>query len=386
MDSFKLINNLKSKITNTDTKASMIGSNIIKIKTILLIIFSVINIYTLYRTFKLNSKIEQIYHSFSNLNIVTKNNNNLVGIINNMNGKDTNNENILGEYIRLQNDFCENPSKYLVPNYEELITLTNFNFKDISYQIYVYKKHDNYMSNEIIQTGKYEPGPMSQFLEALEYYGKTRNISNNKDIFMLDVGGNIGAHTSLIGKKGYSVVTFEASPRNYYILKKNYCNINRNSNIILINKAVSNQERNCSYYSQVTGIGNGILLCDYEKNSIRIQGLEFRKSFEVSLTKLSNFIPYFSNKNLALIKLDIEGAEPIAIQDGIEFVNKLHVPFIFSEYNPDYIMKHNSDPKKFLSYFVDNGYKISNNGFFGEYFNSVEDVISGNLYFTYQYN
>lgn len=57
---------------------------------------------------------------------------------------------------------------------------------------------------------------------------------------MLDIGGNIGAHTSFIGKHGYSVITFEASPRNYYILKKNYCNINRNSNIVLINKAVSN--------------------------------------------------------------------------------------------------------------------------------------------------
>ena len=37
---------------------------------------------------------------------------------------------------------------------------------------------------------------------------------------MLDIGGNIGAHTSFIGKHGYSVITFEALPRNYYILKR----------------------------------------------------------------------------------------------------------------------------------------------------------------------
>ena len=136
----------------------------------------------------------------------------------------------------------------------------------------------------------------------------------------------------------------------------------------------------------MTGIGNGILLCDYDNDRVIIEGLVFKKTFEVSLTKLSNFAPYFSNKNLALIKLDIEGGEVIAIQDGIEFVNKIHVPFIFSEFNSHYIVKHKSDSKKYLHYFADNGYKISSKGFFGKYYSSVDDVQPGNLYFTYHGN
>jgi hypothetical protein len=35
----------------------------------------------------------------------------------------------------------------------------------------------------------------------------------NEDIFMLDIGGNLGAYPSFFGKFGYSILTFEASPR-----------------------------------------------------------------------------------------------------------------------------------------------------------------------------
>ena len=86
--------------------------------------------------------------------------------------------------------------------------------------MYVYKQSDNYMSNEIIRTGKYEPYHMFNFLVALKYYGKSRNIIKNEDIYMVDIGGNLGAYPSFLGKFGYSILTFEASPRNAYIILK----------------------------------------------------------------------------------------------------------------------------------------------------------------------
>ena len=48
------------------------------------------------------------------------------------------------------------------------------------YKIYFYKKLDNYMSNEIMRTAKYEPYHMSNFLDALKYYGKSRNNRKNR--------------------------------------------------------------------------------------------------------------------------------------------------------------------------------------------------------------
>ena len=101
---------------------------------------------------------------------------------------------------------------------------------------------------------------MSNFLDALKYYAEKNNIVNNEDIFMLDIGGNLGAYPSFLGKFGYSILTFEASPRNSYIINKNYCHINRYSNIIIINKGLSNEEKTCNYYSQIDTIGNGIVI------------------------------------------------------------------------------------------------------------------------------
>ena len=180
---------------------------------------------------------------------------------------------------------------------------------------------------------------------------------------MLDIGGNLGAYPSFLGKFRYTILTFEASPRNSYIIYKNYCHINKNSNIIIINKGLSNKEKTCNYYSQIDGIGNGIVLCDENKEKVRASGYNFKKIFEIKLTKLSNFLPYLSNKNIALIKLDIEGGEGKVIEDAIELISKYHVPFVFSEFNPQYLKKQGTNPKKFLELFINNGYKISNKGF-----------------------
>lgn len=408
MDSLNLI-----KIKEKD-KYSIIFKKgyLLKTNNILLIISIILKILIIYVMLKLINNLNKIKNDLFNFffnhtskqqnirifisKILAKNKDNLIKDIN-YNIKNQlenkiiinkkvyeNKSSIIEEYKKQQNNFCDYSNKYINNKYEELLKLTNFSFKGLSYQLYVYKKYDNFISNYIINKGKYEESPMLNFLKALKYYSKKNNILNNKDIFILDVGGNIGAHTAFLGKFGYSILTFEASPRNNYILNKNYCHINRFSNIIIINKGVSNEEKTCNYYSQMNGIGNGFLLCDENKNVLNISRVYFNKTFEVNLTKLENFIPYLSNKNLALIKLDIEGAEGKAIEGGIELINKIHVPFIFSEFNPTLLKMHGTDPKKYLQLFIDNGYKISRHGFFSNSFISIDKIKGfGNLYFIY---
>ena len=202
---------------------------------------------------------------------------------------------------------------------------------------------------------------------------------------MLDIGGNLGAYPSFLGKFGYSIITFEASPRNSYILYKNYCRINKNSNIIIVNKGLSNEEKICNYYSQIKAIGNGVVLCDENEKITKAGNLNLQKEFEIKLTKLSNFLPYLLNKNIALIKLDIEGGEGIVMEDAIELINKYHVPFIFTEFDPKYLEKHGTNPKKYLELFANNGYKISNKGFLNVTYITPEKISLShkNLYFTY---
>ena len=95
----------------------------------------------------------------------------------------------------------------------------------------------------IINYGYSEKNELFNILDALKYYSQKRGIKNNKDIFILDIGGNIGIYPLYLGLFGYTILTFEPSPINYYILNKNFCNT-LNSNIIIINIALSNRESN----------------------------------------------------------------------------------------------------------------------------------------------
>lgn len=377
MDSLDLISTQK-KENFSFKKNNNRGKKFLIFIIILLFFLFISNIYILYFIFYLNKQTNNINLNYKLLTSLKNNQKISIEAIN---------ESIIQEYIIRQNNFCNYPDKFYNQKFEELIKLTNFSFRNISYQMYVYKKSDNYMSNSIIKTGKYEPIHMSNFLDSLKYYAEKNNIKKNEDIYMLDIGGNLGAYPSFLGKFGYSILTFEASPRNSYIINKNYCHINKYSNIIIINKGLSNEEKTCNYYSQMDGIGNGMVLCNENKEKIKALMYNFNKTFEVKLTKLSNFLPYLSNKKIALIKLDIEGGEGKVIEDAIELISKYHVPFVFSEFNPNFLQRHGTNPKNFIELFTKNGYKISYRGFLNVPYVELKEInyshYIGNLYFIY---
>ena len=201
---------------------------------------------------------------------------------------------------------------------------------------------------------------------------------------MLDIGGNIGWYPSLLGRYGYTIITFEPFYYNYYVNRKNYCLLNRNSNVVIVTKGLNNEDKICEYYLQFSSDSNGMPICD--NNKYNVAG--FIKHSKVELTKLSNFIPFLSNKNLALIKIDIEGSEGIVIENGIDLIKKYHVPFIFIEFTPGILIEHKTDPKKLIQIFLDNGYKIRIEGFLNNNYISLDDFLIKavnqiNVYFIY---
>ena len=218
----------------------------------------------------------------------------------------------------------------------------------------------------------FEPKESLNMLEGLKYYSKFKNIANNKEIYILDIGGNIGWYPSLLGLYNYSVISFEPRELNYYISRKNYCYLNRNSNIVIVTKGLNKEEQICYYYKDIQGTTNGMTLCNNKNEKI---SKRFKKISTVYMTKLSNFIPFLSDKNIALIKMDVEGSEGIIIESGIELITKYHVPFIFIEFTPSFLLEHNTEPKNFLELFTNNGYKISLEGFLSKNFISAEELM-----------
>ena len=171
---------------------------------------------------------------------------------------------------------------------------------------------------------------------------------------------------------------------NYYILRKNFC-INRDSNIILINKGLYTEDKKCDLYNLKGNIGNGMIICDNENKKSSLKNLF--KTGEIVLTKLSNYIPFIKN-NLVLIKIDVEGSEGKVIEGGIELITKYHIPFIVLEFTPSSLKLHGTDPNKFLQIFLNNGYNISPSKFLDKKRYTIDNIIKlvkslMNLYMTY---
>jgi FkbM family methyltransferase len=280
------------------------------------------------------------------------------------------NETINEEYIQKQNDFCENTQKYYNYEYENRIKLQKVIFNNITCDMFIYKQNDG-VSRIMYQSKVWEKQETDYILEALAYYSKKNNISE-KDIYIMDIGGNIGWYTIILGKYGYKIITFEPNKINFYILNKNYC-LNKELNITLINKGIFPEEKKCYIHSKKTNIGNGKINCNKKPNE------KYVNNGEIILTKLSNYIPFFINKNLALIKIDIEGTEEKAFESGIELLTEYHVPFIFIEFIPSLLKSYGTEPRRFLEMFLANGYKINILHFFEEKIYDIEFLLTNNI-------
>ena len=285
-------------------------------------------------------------------------------------------DNILKPYIKAQNDFCENPNKYINQKYEDEIILFDVKLNELKYQMYVFKAA-NVIIHDLNRSGAYEIYMSTNITKALKFYGEKKNIKNNNDIVFLDIGTNVGWYPSLLGRYGYTILGFEAFEKNYYVAKKNYCHLNKDSNVVIITKGLGAKEKKCLYFNQVKNAGNGIVICEDNKQRLRNGGLGmmFFKDSEVEVTTLDSFMPYLSNKNIAVMKIDVEGHELEVLQGGKELITKYHVPLVVLEFSPDYLREVGTAPINLAQFFVDNGYKITLDGFFSKNFISANELV-----------
>ena len=241
--------------------------------------------------------------------------------------------------------------------------------------MYMFKPF-NYVLNALEKSGAYEKKLSNNIIDALKFYSSKKNIINNENILILDIGGNVGWYPSLLGRYGYTILSFEAFEKNYYVSRKNVCYLNHNSNVIIITKGLGDKNKKCSYYKQKNNEGNGMVVCD-NKDILYNQKLrkQFIKESEVEITTLNTFYPYFYNKNIALMKIDVEGNEFKVLEGGKELITKYHIPFIVLEFTPIYLKENGSDPKKLLQFFEDNGYKISIKDFLSNNYITINELL-----------
>ena len=385
-------------ITNKDDKIN-IRTKTINLRKLLYVLLIILLVHILFYIYLIifDKRLEQ--NQF--LNIQNNNNllrikndllkktsmiQNLLNIIDNfMKNKESNlkmnslfNEIIKQKFYFHQYYFCQNQNLFNNSIIEKNLKIAKANLNKLSFDMFVYKDNDA-VSNYISDFGSWEPEETKTLYDSLLYYSKKRNISEN-DIFIIDIGANIGWYSLFFGKNGYNIISFEPSKINYYILLKNFC-LNQDINMIIINKGLDIIEKNSTLYHPYGNLGNAYIF----NSTIKVNKSEYFAE-EIRMNKLSNYIEYLKDKNLALIKLDIEGSEGKAIQSGIDLIVKYHIPFIFMEFQPSRLNSKGTEPKSFLQLFEDNGYKISIKDFLSQNYISIDKLLDKevvNIYLVY---
>lgn len=272
-------------------------------------------------------------------------------------------------YKKEQNDFCNDFEKNKIKEYEEQIQLTNVYLLSRVFNMYVYKSDDE-ISNEIMTLKNFNGEKTGDLLTALLFYSTIKKI-NASQIYFLDIGSKIGWYSMIMSKFGYKVLSFESSDINNYILKKNYC-LNREFNLTLIKKGLYNEEKKCDYYLNSKNKASGKVYCEVKQNLPS----NLIKSGESTLTRLSNYLNFLTNQNLALVKISVEGLEEKVIQGGIELITNYHVPYIYLEFNPESLREQGTDPIKFLKIFIRNKYRFPFYNFFDDEFLSIDEIMT----------
>jgi len=155
------------------------------------------------------------------------------------------------------------------------------------------------------------------FIKELYYFS-----TQKRDPFIIDAGGNIGMAT-LYFKMLYpqaEIMVFEPSQRCFEVLQKNIRD-NGFANVTVINKALSNKEGTVSFWdpSHGKGCGSASIIVNRSDNNMTT----------VPCDTLSRYI----TKPVDLLKMDIESAEHLVLEDLVAADKLKFIKEIIMEYH-----------------------------------------------------
>lgn len=175
-----------------------------------------------------------------------------------------------------------------------------------------------------------------------------------KNTIFIDIGAHIGYYSLLCASKATKgkIFAFEPVPQNFNLLQKNII-LNGLTNIEPIQKAVSNQNNNVSLFlSNDSNTGDNRFFGDSVFGKLGEQ-----KSIKVSCLKLDDF---FKEYNILpnVIKMDIQGAESLALKGMKNTLQNVENLILFTEFWPKGIISTGESPQEFLETVNEYGFKI----------------------------
>lgn len=163
---------------------------------------------------------------------------------------------------------------------------------------------------------------------------------------VVDIGAHIGYFTRLlskaVGPKG-RVFAFEPEPENFSLLREN---TKHSANVHCISAAVSEGSG-----TAVLHVVPGSTGCH---SLVGVSGTPL----EVSSVSLDEFIVRENMHEVGVIKMDIEGAEPLALKGMSKLISRGSVVLVM-EFNPEALRRGGVAPETFLASLEEQGLTVS---------------------------
>ncbi len=211
-------------------------------------------------------------------------------------------------------------------------------FMDIEEGRIIFDKEDPVMSGSL-SLGEYEPQTLSLFRSILK-----------PGMTVIDVGANLGYFTviaaSRVGPSG-KVHSFEPYPHNYSLLQKNIAT-NDLKNVTAVRTALSDKAGTRDLFF-------GDNQCTHSFSDKRGAG----QSEIVPTETLDNYLRSVGNPKIDIIKIDIEGAEPIVVDGMKETLSKSSSLIMLVEFYPNAIKRLGYSPLGFLETLKSYGFALS---------------------------
>ena len=154
---------------------------------------------------------------------------------------------------------------------------------------------------------------------AYEWEVKKFYLEHFKDYnVFIDIGGNIGTYTIMLGNKGLRTITFEPSKENFRALTINVLLNKLESNATLFNVGLSDKdESGVLVWDPVNTGASHLEGIDTDEPETDKRGLKVA----IELTTFDKMIPkmHLSQDDKILMKIDVEGMEINVIEGAVEF-------------------------------------------------------------------
>jgi FkbM family methyltransferase len=222
------------------------------------------------------------------------------------------------------------------------------------------------VSGAIQSNGHWEFHLSTALVTALTTVAEERGLPPSQ-VHLLDIGGNVGAHTVYAQAAGFPVVAFEPLPQNEPIIQTNLCfNDPDEERVTLFTVGLGSEPTKCKQYSAPNyNRGNGVVSCNGSVPQHADGHLTYRGQMEV--VRLDDvLLPCNGGTELppgmvfGAMKMDVEGFEPHVLEGGRAFLTKAQIPFIVFE-----IGRMSEEQRKgVLKFFYGLGYKASTQGVF----------------------